>query len=256
MGRIGQTQVLKAWLMSMRFDVDQPELQRTSRGARLVQNGSVLSEMLSKPGPTHSVFDILASAMMLSEGNRVGILGFAGGGVVSPLRAMGGRQSLLGVDLDDTGFKFFEKVSGDWRGEVKFVQSDAVKWLASQRKGFDVLLEDLSVGRDGDVFKPSVSIDLLPSLIHSKLKSSGIAIFNLLPSDNCTWTQMLQTVGKPFKYGLIITFKSFYNKVLILSSNSFTDTPKISRVIRKFLYLIQSSILNDIQVRTLQIARS
>ena len=63
----------------------EPELQRTPGGARLVQNGSVLSEVLSQPGPTDSVFDVLASAMNLSTGTRAGILGFAGGGVIAPV---------------------------------------------------------------------------------------------------------------------------------------------------------------------------
>ena len=36
----------------------EPEVERTRRGVRLLQNGSVLSEVLSKPGATDSVFDL------------------------------------------------------------------------------------------------------------------------------------------------------------------------------------------------------
>ncbi|MEC9081308.1 MAG: hypothetical protein VYE44_05980, partial [Verrucomicrobiota bacterium] len=67
-----------------------PEVKPTGRGARLVQNGSVLSEVLAQPGPTNSVFDALAALVRLfSPGARVGLLGFAGGGIIAPLRAMG-----------------------------------------------------------------------------------------------------------------------------------------------------------------------
>ena len=79
----------------------EPEVQQTRRGARLVQNGSVLSEVLAKPGATDSVFDVLAAAIQIfSPGDRVGILGFAGGGLIAPLRAMSGDHNLSGVDLD------------------------------------------------------------------------------------------------------------------------------------------------------------
>jgi len=256
MGRIGCIQALNALLMNGYTGGAEPELQHTLRGARLVQNGSVLSEVLSEAGPTHSVFDVLAAAIKLNKETRVGILGFAAGGVVAPLRAMNGRQDLYGVDLDEAGFKLFGRVSGDWRGNLKFVKSDAVKWLDAQQKPFDVLLEDLSIGRDGDVFKPAVSIDVLPDLIRSKLKPSGIAIFNLLPSNDRTWAEMIQVVSEPFRHGLIITFESFYNKVLILSVKPLTSTRKISRLLRKNLSGIQSSISSDIQVRTLRIIKS
>ena len=65
MGRIGRAQAI-AWLMGRQLGGAEPELQRTPGGARLVQNGSVLSVVLSQPGPTDSVFDVLAAAMNLS----------------------------------------------------------------------------------------------------------------------------------------------------------------------------------------------
>ena len=256
MGRIRCVQTLNALLINGYTIGDEPKLQSTIRGARLVQNGSVLSEVLSEAGPTHSVFDVLAAAIMLNKETRVGILGFAAGGVIAPLRAMNGRQDFYGVDLDEAGFKLFGKVSGDWRGNLTFVKSDAIKWLGAQQKPFDVLLEDLSIGQDGDVFKPDVSIDVLPDLIRSKLKPSGIAIFNLLPSNDRTWAEMIRIVSHSFEHGLIITFDSFYNKVLILSIKPLSSTRKISRLLRNFLSGIQSSISRDIQVRTLRIMKS
>ena len=233
----------------------EPELQRTPGGARLVQNGSVLSEVLSQPGPTDSVFDVLAAAMNLSTGNRAGILGFAGGGVIAPLRAMGGRHDLAGVDLDDAGYKLFCEVSDDWRGALKFSKADAIHWLRSRRASFDVLLEDLSIARDGDVFKPDVSIDTLPRLIRSKLKPGGLAVFNLLPADDRTWKEMTKRVSGPFRHGVRIKFESFYNQVLILGSRPFSDAREVSRRIRASLTAIQSAMSSDIQIRAMRLAK-
>ena len=233
----------------------EPELQRTPGGARLLQNGSVLSEVLSQPGPTDSVFDVLAAALNLSKGTHAGILGFAGGGVIAPLRAMGGRHTISGVDLDESGYKLFRDISDDRQGEVKFAKADAVQWLQSRRAPFDVLLEDLSIARDGDVYKPDVSIDTLPGLIRAKLKPGGLAVFNLLPADDRSWADMIRRVSEPFRHGIRITFESYYNQVIIMGNKRFSATREVSRRVRASLSAIQSVMSSDITVRTLRLAK-
>ncbi|HJO09152.1 MAG TPA: hypothetical protein QGH16_04830 [Verrucomicrobiota bacterium] len=233
-----------------------PEVQHTHRGARLVQNGSVLSEVLAQPGPTDSVFDVLAASIrVFSQGHHVGLLGFAGGGLIAPLRAMGGEQRLCGVDLDCTGHELFCNLSEDWKGEVQFSQSDAVEWLRLQQGRFDLLLEDLSIGRDGDVFKPEVSIGTLPRLIQSKLKPGGVAVFNLLPPDDRTWGEMMAKVCEPFGFGVQISFESYYNRVLALTNETMPTTREVSRLFRGELAGISSEMEVDINVRSLRLSK-
>jgi len=233
-----------------------PEVQNTRRGARLVQNGSVLSEVLAEPGANDSVFDVLAASVRgFSPGERVGILGFAGGGMVAPLRAMGGDHKLSGVDLDGAGHELFCDLSNEWKGEVQFAQSDAIEWLRAERGKFDLLVEDLSVGRDGDVFKPDVSIDTLPKLIQSKLKPSGVAVFNLLPADDRTWAEMTAKVCEPFGFGVQVLFESFYNRVVVLGNTPLPPTREVSKSLRAELDWIDSEMATDISVRTLSLAK-
>ena len=138
---------------------------------------------------------------------------------------------------------------------MKFSKADAVHWLRSRRASFDVLLEDLSIARDGDVFKPDVSIDTLPRLIRSKLKPGGLAVFNLLPADDRTWKEMTKRVSGPFRHGVRIKFESFYNQVLILGSRPFSDAREVSRRIRASLTAIQSAMSSDIQIRAMRLAK-
>jgi len=257
MGRAGRAQAIAVLLPGLRrIGGAEAEVQRTRRGARLVQNGSVLSEVLAEPGATDSVFDVLAAAVRLfSPGDRVGILGFAGGGMIAPLRAMGGGHKLSGVDLDRAGYDLFCDLSAEWKGEVRFAQADAVEWLRSQRGKFDLLLEDLSVGRDGDVFKPDVSIDTLPRLIQSKLKPGGVAVFNLLPPDKWTWAEMMAKVCEPFEFDVQILFESFYNQVVVLSNKALPSARGVSRLLRTELNWIDSEMEMDISVRSLRLAK-
>ena len=255
MGRAGRTQAIAALLLGgRRMGGPKPEVQQTHRGARLVQNGSVLSEVLAQPGPTDSVFDVLAASIrVFSQGDHVGLLGFAGGGLIAPLRAMGGGQRLCGVDLDRSGYELFCDLSDDWQGDVHFAESDAVEWLRAQRGRFDLLLEDLSVGRDGDVFKPEVSIETLPQLIQSKLKPGGVAIFNLLPPDDRTWGEMAAKVCGPFSFGVQVSFESYYNRVLALANGALPPTREVSRLLHGELAGIGSEMEADINVRSLRL---
>ncbi len=257
MGRAGSTQAIAALLLSSRrLGGGEPEVQQTRQGARLVQNGSVLSEILAQPGATDSVFDVLAASVrVFSPGDRVGILGFAGGGIIAPLRAMGGRHRLSGVDFDRAGYELFCDMSSEWQGDVQFTQTDAVEWLRAQHCKFDLLLEDLSVGRDGDVFKPDVSIDTLPQLIHSKLKPGGIAVFNLLPADDRTWTGMTAKVRAPFGFGVQVLFESYYNRVLVLGNEALLPAREVSRLLRSELDGVDSEMAVDISVRSLRLAK-
>ena len=220
-------------------------MKKQTREEVLRQNGFVISKVLSHPGPTNSIFDVLAAAMNLSTGTRAGILGFAGGGVVAPLRAMGGRHDLAGVDLDDTGYKLFCEVSDDWRGAVKFSKADATEWLHSQRLPFDVLLEDLSIPRDDRVFKPFETFDTLPQLTRAKLNTDGLAVFNLLPDANIPWPKMFEQVSQPFRYGIRISIHSFLNQVLVLSDNDFLQC---SSKVEQHLAAIQSAMSENIEV--------
>ena len=141
MGRERLTQAVAALLSGLpgRRGGANPAVERTCRGARLVQNGSVLSEVLAVPGATDSVFDVLAaSVIQFSPADRVGLLGFAGGGIIAPLRAMGCGHIISGVDLDSTGYKLFCKLSSRWKGEVRFEEGDAAEWLRSGCDRFDL----------------------------------------------------------------------------------------------------------------------
>ena len=75
------------------------KIVRTRRGARIVDDDVVLSEILAKPGPTHSLFDLLAAAVAtLAPGPRFAMLGFAGGGIVAHNTSLAELESRLSHD--------------------------------------------------------------------------------------------------------------------------------------------------------------
>lgn len=222
----------------------------TGRGVRLVQYGTVLSEVLRKPGPTHSVADVIAAAIRsLAQGPQVALLGFAGGGLIAPLRAMGGDCEIETVDLDDSGYRIFRQLCRLWCGPVRFERAEAAEWLRRQRADYDVIVEDLSIPRGEDVFKPDETWSSLPRLIRSRLKPQGIAVFNLLPPTDGSWGQGVGRILKHFPSAITVHFAEYENR-LLLAGCSIAPARMVSRLLRKSLRGIQSRLATRISVRS------
>ena len=214
------------------------------------ENGWLLCELPRLPGPTHSVWDVLACAVKLfAPGSRMAMLGFAGGGMVGAMRAIGCEQEVAAVDLWTKGFDIFREVAADWSGAVHFHAEDAVAWMRRQRMLFDVIVEDLSVPRDGDVVKPEASWIDLPPLIRRKVKKSGVVITNLLPTPGISWEKLVSAarVGP----GVVVEFESYYNRVLI-QGHGVGQARSSGDRLRKMMRLMGSDLAGGIRVRTLQ----
>jgi spermidine synthase len=225
---------------------------RTRRGARLVDRDVVLSEVLAQPGATHTLFDVLAACVAaLAPGPRVALLGFAAGGMVAPLRAMGFAHALEAVDLDPQGERVFRELSGEWAGQVNVARMDAVQWLEAQRAPFDLIVEDLSVPSPGGTIKPYASIDELPRLMRDRLAPDGIAVTNLLPLPGTSWAALLARAAHPHDRAAVLLLDEYENR-FVLAGAGLPDTPEASRRIRAALSAIGSDQARRLQLRTLR----
>lgn len=230
------------------------EVETTRRGYRLNQHGTVLSEVLVAPGATNSVFDFLAAgAAVFAPDGEVGLLGFAGGGMIAPLRkgAVGSRIS--GVDLDAEGHDLFRRVSGGWAGEVNFACEDAGQWLERQAGGFDLVIEDLSVPTEDDVVKPDISVESLPSLIRSRLRPGGVVMTNLLKPRNQSWDQFTPPFVAGHRSALVIHLREFENRILVAGDFEVTARWLTFRI-RRFLRAIASDQAEQFYVRRLRLS--
>lgn len=227
-------------------------VQVTRIGLRLSQHGIVLSELRTTPGPTHSVFDALAAAVASAPSTkRIGLLGFAGGSVMAPLRALGVDGAIDCVDLERAGHDLFRRHCHTWSGQVNWDQADAVDWLRRQPQNFDVLVEDLSVPVEGDVIKPQVSWDVLPELIVKRLAPGGVGIFNLLPTPGRRWTSELSRLAGLFGAAHVVTLDEFENRILI-GSDELPETREHGVQLRLTLRRIRSRHAGRIHIQNLR----
>ena len=225
-------------------------IRPTKHGLRLSQHGVVISELRTSPGPTHSVFDVLAAVIaVLAPAGRIGMLGFAGGGMMAPLRQLGVAAVIESVDLDRAGYDLFRQHCAPWAGGVKWQQADAAAWLRRQRRGFSLLLDDLSVPQDGDVSKPDISWTVLPRLIRQRLQPRGVGVFNLLPAAGGARHLDLKPILGWFAAARIIHLDEFENRILI-TGDALPTARRLSLQLRSALAGLRSRQAGRILVRT------
>lgn len=225
------------------------KITRTRHGLRMSQHGVVISELRTTPGPTHSVFDVLAALIaVLAPVGRMGVLGFAGGGMMAPLRHLGVECAIDSVDLDRTGYDLFRQHCPEWSRGVNWQQADAVVWLRQQSPDFGLLLDDLSVPGDGDVFKPAISWRELPALIRRQLRPAGVGVFNLLPPSEGVWDSHLKRIAGGFRAARIIELAEFENQILI-AGDALPSARALSARTRGALLRLRSRQAGRIQVR-------
>jgi len=217
----------------------------------MVVSDAILSEIRSSPGPTDSLFDVLAACVAaLAPGPRVALLGFAGGGIIAPLRAMGFDHPVDAVDLSRAGEKLYRQLSGDWAGVVRIAQADAERWLRRSRRRFDLILEDLSITGDSGTIKPYASFDSLPRTIRARLDRSGLAITNLLPLPGTSNESLAFRVAQPHRCALVVHPSGYLNRIVI-AGDRLSGAARASRRIRKLLRAIRSNQEKTVSVRTL-----
>lgn len=224
---------------------------RTRRGARMEEDGLILSEILAQPGPTNTLFDVLAvSVAALARGPRTLLLGFAGGGMIAPMRALGFGHPVEAVDLSLEGESIFRELSTPWCGQVVVHEAEASAWLRRQRRAYDVIVEDLSAPTPQGTTKPPVALEVLPALMARHLRPTGLVVVNVLPVPGMPWTQLLPRLAAPHARARVIVLDDWENRVLLLGE-TLEPAREISLLLRRSLTAIGSSEAGAFSVRTL-----
>ena len=217
-----------------------------------MQHGCVLSMTLRKPGPTHSVFDVLAALIhLLAPGPMVALLGFAAGGLIPPLRALGGHHTIAGVDLARAGYDLFLEYQNGWHGKVTFQNAEAGRWLHQSDSRWNMIIDDLSIDSEDDVVKPPETFDLLPDIMSNRLVSGGLVMTNLLPKTDWNWNESMTPIIAPHRHAVAVHFDEFQNRILVAGSELIPATV-LSRRLNKSLFAIGSRQARRVSVRTLK----
>jgi spermidine synthase len=163
---------------------------------------------------TGSVWDALAAPLLLlplARRRRVLVLGLGGGSVARVVRALAPGARIVGVERNREVVTAARRwLDLDTLG-IEIVQADARQYLARARRRFDVVIEDVFVGRGRAVHKPS----WLPSpgleLAAHRLAPRGLLVSNTIDES----VAVARELRRLFPAALRIEVEDYDNHVLV-----------------------------------------
>lgn len=143
--------------MSLIYSLDRDgiryEVRSAGRTRRLYTDGVFHSSYNPERPLTGGVWDLLMMpAFLRSPGSveRVLLLGVGGGTVIRQLREFVRPREIVAIDISaehlDIARRFFAADGPD----VKMIEADARTWLATDKSRYDLVIDDLFSGNDGE----------------------------------------------------------------------------------------------------------
>jgi spermidine synthase len=133
-------------------------VQQTARGDRRLEiDGTFASLWRADGAATGSVWDALVAPLLLlaaGRRRRILILGLGGGSAARLARALAPRAEIVGVELDPAVVAAARRHFGLDALGVEVACTDALQFLADERRRFDLVIEDCFVGRGQAERKP------------------------------------------------------------------------------------------------------
>jgi spermidine synthase len=184
------------------------------RGRALRIDGTFASWYEPGTPVTGSVWDALGAPILLlppPRRRRVLVLGLGGGSVARLVRALCPRAHIVGVERSREVLRAARRhLDLDSLG-VEVVCDDARAWLTRTRRSFDVVVEDVFVGRGRSVHKP----DWLPrpglSLAARRLAPGGLLVSNTIDE----YASVARELSRLFPRTLRIDVEDYDNRVVV-----------------------------------------
>ncbi len=132
---------------------------------------------------TGLAWDLLAAAALLRPSGKpasILMLGVAGGTALRTLRHLLPEVSLTGIDLDAELIALAEKEMHLGEAGAEIVIADAYAWMKGNKRRFDVILDDLYLAGEDDVFRADACDADWLGLLKRSLAPGGILALNLV----------------------------------------------------------------------------
>jgi len=158
-------------------------VRRVRGGLELRIDGTQAS--VHRPGGalTGVVWWALASPILLlprTRRPRVLLLGLAAGSVARALRALDSDAEIVGVELDRDVVRLARSHFDLDRLHLELVVGNALLFLKRERRRFDLVVEDLFVGKPRCVRKPDWLLGEGYRLIRKRLRPGGYVVSNTI----------------------------------------------------------------------------
>ena len=178
---------------------------------------------------TGLAWDLIAAAALLHPSGKpasILMLGVAGGTALRTLRHLLPDAELTGIDLDPELIALAEKEMqlGETRAEI--VIADAYEWMKGNSRKFDVIIDDLYLAGENDVFRAEECDGGWLDLTGRSLAPGGILTINLVtgPGHRAKQSATRRRVLSRFPSVRSLRTDESMNEVLVAGENVATGS--------------------------------
>ena len=159
------------------------EVRETPAGRELRIDGTFASSYRTGSATTGSVWDGIAAPTLLLPDDRAAsmlLLGLGGGSVARVARALRPGLRIVGVEFDAQVVEVARREFHLDELGVEIVIADALELLQQSREHFDIVIDDVFVGRGRGVHKPGWLPEPGHELARDRLSEGGLLVSNAL----------------------------------------------------------------------------
>lgn len=145
--------------------------------------GAIHASFHRKRFLTGLAWDLIAAGALLHPSGRpasILMLGVAGGTALRTLRHLLPEAALTGIDLDGELITLARREMALGETGAEIVIADAYEWMKGNTRKFDVIIDDLYLAGDEDVFRAEQCDGDWLSLTKRSLAPGGILAINLV----------------------------------------------------------------------------
>jgi spermidine synthase len=159
------------------------ELWKSELATEFRVTGAIHAWFHRKRYLTGLAWDLIAAAPLLrpaGEPKSILMLGVAGGTALRTLRHLLPEVSMTGVDLDDELVDLARREMNLNEIDAEIIIADAYEWMRKNQRKFDVIIDDLYLAGDEDVFRAESCDQKWLGLVKQSLSPGGILALNLV----------------------------------------------------------------------------
>ena len=178
---------------------------------------------------THCVWDAIAAPILWlapKRRRRILILGLGGGSVARLARALAPDAEIVGVELDPEVVRLSREHLDLDQLDVRIEIADALAWLEKAEDSYDVILEDVFMGRGDDVHKPDWIPEPAHRLAFDLLARGGVFVSNTLDEH----LRVERAMRARFPAVVAIATEDYDNRVLVGGAAGLTGAALRERV--------------------------
>jgi spermidine synthase len=169
---------------------------------------------------TGLAWDLLAASAMLRPAGKpasILMLGVAGGTALRTLRHLLPEVSLTGIDLDAELIDLAEKEMHLAETGAEIVIADAYEWVKKNKRRFDVIIDDLYLAGEEDVFRADTCDADWLGLLKGSLAPGGILALNLVtgPGHRAKQSATRKNLAARFPCIRALTTEESLNEILV-----------------------------------------